>query len=87
MDDQRPADKRSLVTAELALCASLGMYVFFYIQLSGHIAKVDAKTKNVLTDYRVFKHQWEATLFRPAAAVESLLSRKNVEAIDRHIPL
>ena len=87
MYDQKPTWKRGLILALALLVVPLFAYGFAYLNLTEHTTKKIDKTRNVhLVDYRVFKYQWEATLFRPAAAIESFLSRRRVESV-KYIPL
>ena len=81
MDDQRPAGKSGLIAVLALLVVPLIAYSFAYLHLSDHVRVMVGKKDNVLVEYRFFKYQWEATLFQPAAAIESFLSHRQIASV------
>jgi len=71
----RPSTAAPILAVLAVVLVTLGAYVGGYFGLGEHYQHPFASTNTI---YRVYRHEWEASLFAPAAWVEGRVRERDV---------
>ena len=64
----------------LPIAATIAITVAFFVLLYfGAYRALGTRSISVPMDYQVYRHDWQASLFRPASKAESFIRQKNVD--------